>query len=76
MDTDLSSLLMAGIGICIVLAGIIVGAIVLSTRYPGITIPSSSFLLLILVFLAVLIVVFAAVVVMRGQDTEGNRGRP
>jgi len=73
MDTDLPSLLMAGIGICIVLAGIIVGTIALSPQYPGITIPYAPYLLLLL---SVLIVVFAAVVVIRGLDAEGNRGKP
>ncbi|MDD1656540.1 MAG: hypothetical protein LUO87_04095 [Methanomicrobiales archaeon] len=73
MDTDLPSLLMAAIGICIVLAGIIVGTIVLSTQYPGFTIPAAPYLLLLL---AVLIVVFAAVVVVTGLDAEENRGRP
>jgi hypothetical protein len=73
MDTDLSSLLMAGISICIVLAGIIVGTVVLSTRYPGITIPFAPYVLL---SLAVLIVVFAAVVVIRGLDAGELRGKP
>jgi hypothetical protein len=65
MDKDLPSLLMAGIGICIVVGGIIVGTMVLSTQYPGVTIPGAPYLLLLL---AVLIVIFAAVVVVKGLE--------
>ncbi|MDD1653429.1 MAG: hypothetical protein LUQ64_02670 [Methanomicrobiales archaeon] len=72
MERDLPSLLMAGIGICMVLAGILVGTIVLSPYYPGIAIPYAPYLLLLL---AVLIVVLAAVVVTKGLDAEGNRGK-
>ena len=75
MDTDLTSLLMAGIGICMVLAGIIVGSMVLSSRYPALGVSVSPPVLMVLVLLAVLIVVFAAAVVIRGLDNGGDLGR-
>jgi TRAP-type C4-dicarboxylate transport system permease small subunit len=75
MDTDLTSLLMAGIGICIVLAGIIVGTLVLSSQYPALGVSASSPVLMVLVLLAVVIVVLAAVVVIRGLDDGGDLGR-
>jgi TRAP-type C4-dicarboxylate transport system permease small subunit len=75
MDTDLTSLLMAGIGICMVLAGIIVGSLVLSSQYPAMGVSSSPTVLMVLVLLAVLIVVFAAVVVIKGLDTGEDLGR-
>jgi hypothetical protein len=66
MEKDLPSFLMVAIGICIVLGGIIVGSMVLSTQYPGIRIPGAPYLLLVL---AVVIVILAAVVVFEGMKT-------